>query len=80
MRGSSPAMASLIRSSCDCGLCCTECGPHDPGCIHWELTDKSADDEPCSAMTWIGSYVDPPEYCNEDRVPGTERCGAHQEE
>jgi hypothetical protein len=65
---------------CDCGLCCSECGPHDPGCISWELSGKSADDEPCSFMTWIGSMIDPPEYCDEDRKPGTEYCGAHQEE
>jgi hypothetical protein len=30
-------------------------------------------------MTWIGSMTDPPEYCDEDRVPGTEYCGAHEE-
>jgi len=31
-------------------------------------------------MLKLGGVLDPPEYCEEDREPGTEYCGMHQEE
>ena len=67
--------------TCDCSQCCTQCGPHEPSCISWDLLRQAAEDEePCSFMLKLGGVLDPPEYCEEDREPGTEYCGMHQEE
>ena len=33
--------------------------------------------EPCEAEVWRGGYYDPPEFCDEEALPGTDFCAGH---
>lgn len=33
--------------------------------------------EPCAAETRRATYIDPPEYCEEDALPGSDFCYWH---
>lgn len=35
------------------------------------------DPEPCAAETRAATYLDPPEFCEEDSLPGSEFCAGH---
>ena len=39
----------------------------------------AADNLTCSAMTYMGSYYDQPEYCEHITLPGTDYCEEHSD-
>lgn len=41
------------------------------------LPEPEPDPEPCEFLIDLGSYSDPPLYCDEDALPGSEFCARH---
>lgn len=41
------------------------------------MTGDAETPEPCAAETRPATWIDPPEFCEEDALPGSEFCYGH---